>query len=102
MNIDKTLVAVILMALVTYIPRSMPLVIFRKEIKSTYIKSFLKYVPYAVMGSLTFPDIFSSTGNLVTAVCGTLMALWLSYREKSLVVVIIGAIATVYITGLII
>ena len=102
MNIDKTLVAVILMALVTYIPRSMPLVIFRKEIKSTYIKSFLKYVPSAVMGSLTFPDIFSSTGNLVTAVCGTLMALWLSYREKSLVVVIIGAIATVYITGLII
>lgn len=101
MKLDKALIAVILMALVTYIPRSLPIVIFRREIKSTYIKSFLHYVPYAVLGALTLPDIVSSTGNLTTAICGTIMALWLSYREKSLVVVAIGAILTVYITGLI-
>lgn len=102
MKLEKAFLAVIIMALVTYIPRALPIVIFRREIKSTYIKSFLQYVPFAVLGALTFPDIFSSTGNLVTAICGTLMALWLSYREKSLVVVAIGAILTVYITGLII
>jgi branched-subunit amino acid transport protein len=89
------------MALVTYIPRVLPIAIFRKEIKSTYIKSFLQYVPYAVLGALTFPDIFSSTGSLATAVLGTLMALYLSYREKSLVVVAIGSILTVYLSGLI-
>jgi branched-subunit amino acid transport protein len=102
MKLENAFLAVIIMALVTYIPRALPVVIFRKEIKSTYIKSFLQYVPFAVLGALTFPDIFSSTGNLATAICGTLMALWLSYREKSLVVVAIGAILTVYITGLII
>lgn len=100
MILERAIIAVLLMALVTYIPRVLPFLIFRREIKSTYIKSFLQYVPYAVIGALTFPDIFSSTGNLVTAICGTIMALWLSYREKSLVVVAIGAILTVYIAGL--
>lgn len=100
MNLEKAFLAMALMALVTYIPRALPIAVFRREIKSTYIRSFLRYVPFAVLGSLTFPDIFSSTGSLVTAICGTLTALWLSYREKSLVVVAIGAIITVYITGL--
>lgn len=37
MTLDKALIAVIIMALVTYIPRSLPIVIFRREIKSIYI-----------------------------------------------------------------
>lgn len=102
MSLNRALIAVILMALVTYIPRVFPILVFRKEIESKYIKSFLQYVPYAVLGALTFPDIFSSTGNIATAVCGTIVALYLAYREKSLVVVAIGAIVTVYVTGFII
>jgi branched-subunit amino acid transport protein len=101
MKLENALLAVILMALVTYIPRVLPIAIFRKEIKSTYIKSFLQYVPYAVLGALTFPDIFTSTGSLATAILGALMALYLSYREKSLVVVALGSILTVYLSGLI-
>lgn len=100
MNLTYAIIAVILMAIVTYIPRVLPIVIFRKEIKSKYIKSFLRYVPYAVLGALTFPDIFYSTKNIVTALCGTIVALILAYRGKSLVVVATGAIFTVYITGL--
>jgi branched-subunit amino acid transport protein len=87
------------MALVTYLPRVLPFVIFRKEIKSNYIKSFLQYVPYAVLGALTFPDILYSTGTLATAACGTLVALILAYHRKSLVVVALGAILTVYLSG---
>ena len=101
MTLGKAFIAVLFMALVTYIPRALPLAIFRKEIKSNYIKSFLYYVPFAVLGSLTFPDIFYSTGNLYTAVCGTLVALFLAFRRKSLVTVALGAIITVYVMGLI-
>lgn len=97
----NTLIAVLLMALVTYIPRILPIAIFRKEIKSAYIKSFLKYVPFSVLGALTFPDIIYSTGNYKTALFGTAIALFLAYKGKSLVVVAIGAILTVYMTGLI-
>ena len=99
MNLKSAFLAILLMALVTYLPRVLPIVIFRKEIKSIYIKSFLQYVPYAVLGALTFPDIFYSTGTLATAICGTLVALILAYKKRSLVVVALGAILTVYVTG---
>ncbi|MDD3173298.1 MAG: AzlD domain-containing protein [Herbinix sp.] len=101
MNIKVAFLAILLMALITYIPRVLPLAIFRKEIKSKYIKSFLQYVPYAVLGSLTFPDILYSTGALTTAVCGTVVALILAYFEKGLVIVALGAIITVYAAGFI-
>lgn len=101
MAIKNAFIAVILMATVTYIPRVLPILIFRKKIKSKYIKSFLHYVPFAVLAALTFPDILYSTGNFTTAICGTIVALFLAYKKKSLVVVAIGAILTVYIMGLI-
>jgi len=101
MNQVYAFTAVILMAVVTYIPRVLPIVIFRKEIRSKYIKSFLKYVPYSVLGAMTFPDIFYSTGNFATAICGTVAALILAYKGKSLTAVAVGAIITVYVTGFI-
>lgn len=94
--------AALIMALVTYIPRALPITIFRKEIKSRFIKSFLYYMPYAVLGAMTFPDIFTSTANKISAIAGTIVALILSYFEKSLVVVAIGACVTVYLCELII
>lgn len=97
---NKAFIAVLLMALVTYIPRVLPVAIFRKQIKSKYIKSFLHYVPYAVLAALTFPDIFYSTGNSITAICGTMVSLYLAYKEKSLVLVAMAAIFTVYISGI--
>ena len=98
----RNLLAVGLMALVTYIPRVLPMAVFRKEIKSVFIKSFLHYVPFAVLAALTFPDIFSSTNSLYSAICGTVVAVILAYREKSLVVVAIFSMLTVYLSDIII
>lgn len=98
---NKAFIAVLLMSVVTYLPRAIPVSIFRKEIKSKYFKSFLNYIPYAVLGALTFPEILYSTGNLLTALSGTFVALFLAYKEKSLVIVAMAAILTVYLTGLI-
>ncbi len=100
MTLEKAFLAVVIMALVTYVPRALPIAVFRRKIKSVRIKSFLNYVPYAVLGALTFPDVFESTGNVVTAVCGTVVAFLLAYFNRSLVVVAAGAIITVYVTGL--
>lgn len=95
----KPFTAVLFMALVTYLPRVLPISLFRKEIKSRYLKSFLHYVPHAVLGSLTFPDIFYSTNHFATALWGTLAALFLAWKKKGLVIVALGAILTVYLTG---
>ncbi len=92
----KALISVFVMAIVTYIPRVFPLVIFRRPINNIYIKSFLFYVPYAVLAALTFPSIFWSTGSVVSAAVGTAVAVLLAYFEKSLVVVAVAAIIVVY------
>ena len=91
----------LVMAGVTYLIRMLPLTVFRREIRSPFLRSFLYYVPYAVLGALTFPDVFSSTGHLYSAVGGTLVAVALGYRGKSLVVVALAAIAAVYVLELI-
>ena len=57
----KVLISIIVMAVVTYIPRVFPLVVFRRPINNVYIRSFLHYVPYAVLSALTFPSILWST-----------------------------------------
>ena len=68
MNYTRILIGVAIMALVTYIPRMLPLAIFRKKIKSRFIRSFLAYVPYAVLAAMTFPEILYSTPNVISAV----------------------------------
>lgn len=99
-SIQQAVIAVILMACITYLIRMLPITLFRKEIKSQFFQSFLYYVPYAVLASLTFPAIFTSTGDVRTALCGTVVALVLAYFEKGLVVVAVGGILAVAVTGL--
>jgi len=99
-DLNRALICVALMALVTYIPRVLPVTIFRKQIKSRFIRSFLDYTPYAVLGALTFPDVFTATGHMYSAVGGTLVAVALGYKGKSLVVVAMAAIITVYLLEL--
>ena len=60
MDMKRVVICVLLMALVTYIPRVLPLTIFRKQIKSRFIRSFLGYTLYAVLDAMTFPDVFTS------------------------------------------
>ena len=57
-DMARVLSCVFLMALVSYLPRVLPVTIFRKPIKSRFIRSFLAYIPYAVLASLTFPAIY--------------------------------------------
>ncbi|HHY65383.1 MAG TPA: AzlD domain-containing protein [Clostridiaceae bacterium] len=92
-----TLVHVLVMAGVTYLVRMLPFVLFRKKIENRFIKSFLYYVPYAVLGAMTFPAIFSSTTYVYSAIAGTAVAVFLAFREKSLLTVASFACLTVYI-----
>lgn len=73
---------------------------FRKQIQSRFIRSFLDYTPYAVLGALTFPDVFFQHRTSVSAAGGTAVAIVLGYKGKSLVVVAMAAIAAVYILEL--
>lgn len=88
------------MAVVTYLIRMIPFAFFRKKIKSRFFRSFLYYIPYAVLSAMTIPAIFYSTGNIVTAIIGTVTAFVLSYFNLPLIVVALSATATAFIAGL--
>ena len=97
MNYTRILIGVAIMALVTYIPRMLPLAIFRKKIKSRFIRSFLAYVPYAVLAAMTFPEILYSTSNVISAVAGLLVALVLSYFGRGVLTVALSSTAVVFV-----
>lgn len=95
MNWSTFLPYLIVMAGVTYLIRMLPLTIFRKPIRSRFLRSFLHYVPYAVLGAMTFPDVLYATGNMGTAACGVAVAVALAWRGRSLLTVAIAACAAV-------
>ncbi|MCR5074918.1 MAG: AzlD domain-containing protein [Ruminococcus sp.] len=94
-------VYIILMAGVTYIIRMLPFTFFRKKIESKFVRSFLMYIPYAVLSAMTIPSIFTSTGNVVTAVVGTVVAVVLAFFDLPLIVVALSASLAAFLTGLI-
>ena len=94
---DNLLIYILVMAGVTYLIRMLPLVLWKKEIKNVYVRSFLCYVPYACLAAMTFPAILTATGSMISALCGFLVALFVAYREKSLLTVALCACTAVFI-----
>ena len=68
---------ILVMAVVTYLIRMLPLTFFQKEIKSPFIKSFLFYVPCA----------------------GCFVGLVLAYQGKGLLSVAVASCITAYLAA---
>jgi branched-subunit amino acid transport protein len=90
------------MALVTYAVRMIPFTLFRKKLKSAFARNFLYYVPYAVLGAMTIPAIFYSTGNVISAAAGFIAAVIFAFRNKSLLTVAAAACIAAFAADLII
>ena len=86
------------MAITTYLIRVLPLTLFRKPIRSRFIRSFLHYVPYACLTAMTFPAILTSTASVISGGAALIVAVWLALRDKSLLVVALGSSAAVFVT----
>ena len=89
---------ILTMALTTYLIRVLPLTLFRKPIRSRFVKSFLHYVPYACLTAMTFPAILSSTASIISGAAALVIAVVLAYRGKSLLTVSLAASAAVMVT----
>ena len=95
MSWSKFLPYVAVMAVVTYLIRMLPMTVYRRPIHSRFARSFLAYIPYAVLGAMTFPEVLYSTGDLRTAAAGVVTAVVLAWRGKSLLTVAAAACAAV-------
>jgi len=96
------LISLIIMAGVTYLLRLLPMLLVRKKIKNRFVRSFLYYIPYAVLAVMAIPAIFHSTSYLISGIVAGLVAVVLAYLRQSLIVVATGSAISVLITELII
>lgn len=97
MSTGEILLGILVMVLVTYGPRVLPLLLLRRQLQSAYLQAFFAYVPYAVIAAMTVPDIFFAASQPAAAVLGTAAALLLAYRGRSLITVALGGVAVVFL-----
>ena len=94
-------VYIAIMFAVTYIIRVVPLTLIRKKIRNRYISSFLAYIPYTVLGAMTFPAMLYAVDNIIAAAAGAVTALLLAFWGGGLCTVAAASSAAVFLTMLI-
>ena len=99
--VNNIVLAILLMAGVTYLIRVLPLVLIRREIKNRTVRSFLHYVPYVTLSVMTFPAILSATNVIWSALAALAVAVLLSLKGCKLPVVAAFVCATVFLVELI-
>jgi branched-subunit amino acid transport protein len=85
------------MFIVTYLIRVLPLTLIRGKIKNRFLRSFLSYIPYTVLGAMTFPAMLYAIDNVYAAAAGLLAALTAAFFGKGLLTVAACASAAAYI-----
>ena len=96
-------VYILIMSVVTYSVRLLPLTLLRKPIKNIFIQSFLHYVPYVTLAVMTFPAILEVTqvplAGLLALLAGSLTA-W--YRGNLFQVAIVCCATVLIVEALLI
>ena len=81
----------------TYLIRVIPFVLVKKQISNRFIRSFLHYIPYAVLTAMTIPAIFFATSSVISALTGFAVAVLLALKGKSLTVVALLSCLAVFL-----
>lgn len=93
-------ISILLMALVTYIPRMLPLVLLSKYKLPEWFKNWLTFIPTAIFGALIFPDVFLNKGSLDLSFnnlnfWSTIFIVPIALKTKSLALTIVSG-ATIF------
>ena len=91
-------IAILVMAVTTYLIRALPLLLMKKPIRSLFLRSFLHYVPVACLTAMTFPAILDTTGHWISGGVGLVAGVLLTLKKKSLIVVAAGCCLGVFLT----
>ena len=97
MNSQKLILLAFTMGAVMLSIKLLPMLFLKGRIKNKFLSSFLAYIPYAVLTSMTFPEVFHHTSCFTSALIGALAAVILAYFGQSLVVVTLSSTAVVFI-----
>lgn len=85
----------------TYLIRAVPFALLKKKITNRFARSFLYYIPYAVLAAMTLPAAIHATGNVISGAAGLLLGGIFAYRGKSLTVVaVISCLSALAVEGI--
>ncbi len=101
MKTTTLLIYLFIMASVTYLIRMAPLMLIRKKIENKFVRSFLYYIPYAVLAAMTVPAIFTATASVYSALAGFAVGVTFAFFDKPLIIVASFSCCAVYITEII-
>ena len=102
MTLSTFFIYLAIIVISTYLIRAIPFVLVKNQIQNRFIRSFLHYIPYAVLTAMTIPAIFTATESVFSALAGFAVAVILALKGKSLTVVALLSCAAVYLVELII
>lgn len=91
---------ILIMALVSYMLRVLPITLIRKEIKNKTIRSILYYLPYVTLSVMTVPAIFSVTDNPICGIVALCAASLTAWKTSNLFLSAVVACAAVFLVGL--
>jgi len=94
-------VYILVLTLVTYLIRLLPLTLIRREIKNTFLRSFLYYVPYVTLAVMTFPAILNATESPIAGAAALIAGILLAWFGASLFQVSVLCCIAVFILELI-
>lgn len=106
-SFENIAIAMLIMALTTYLIRVVPIGFVRKKLENLWIKDFLYYIPFCVLSAMTFPDVLYSTTpsgatepHFVSATIATMAAIVLAWKNRGLVRVALVAVLVALIVEL--
>ena len=73
---------ILIMAVVTYVIRVLPLTLIKGQIKNRFLQSFLYYVPYVTLAVMTFPAIVNATQSSISGIAALVIGIivaWLGF-----------------------
>lgn len=104
-NMQHIAIAMLIMALTTYLIRVIPIGFVRKKMENEWVQDFLYYIPFCVLSAMTFPDVLYSTTpagatspHFASAAIATMVAIVLAWKDKGLVrVALVSVVAAIII-----
>ena len=91
---------ILVVAVVTYLIRVLPLTLIRKPIRNQFIQSFLYYVPYVTLAVMTFPAIVNATQSPVAGAAALVVGIAAAWYGASLFQVSVACCAVVFVLEL--
>ena len=88
------------MALVTYIPRMLPFILFTEMKLSPFWEGVLKNIPFATLGALIFPGVLFIQETIWMGLIGGISAIILSLLGANVIFVVVGSIGILSILSL--